>query len=409
MIRSLEQKGVVIPDPARVYLSPEVRPERIAKGAVLNPGCRLSGEKTLVMAGAEIGGEGPVTLENAYVGPDVRLKGGFFSSAVFLKGASMGSGAHVRAGTILEEQASGAHTVGLKQTILFPFVTLGSLINFCDCLMAGGTSRKNHSEVGSSYIHFNYTPQQDKATPSLMGNVPEGVMLASPPVFLGGQGGLVGPCRIAFGTVIAAGSVWRKDQEKPDRMVWAGLPKASGSVPHVPGLYKNIKRIVRNNLHYIASLMALEQWYVHARGLFVSGDMETALHQGLVQTLALAVDERIRRFSSFAEKMPESARILKSQEKAGAGAEKLLDQKKQLFERLKDVEGVFQTSRGRDGLTPQAENFLKYLSAAARENKDYLTAIQALSPERALAGTQWLRELINEVEKAAFEVLPTLA
>ena len=78
--------------------------------------------------------------------------------------ACLGYNSHVRAGTILEEAASVAHTVGLKQTILFPFVTLGSLINFCDCLMAGGTGPKDHSEVGSSYIHFNFTPNQDKAT-----------------------------------------------------------------------------------------------------------------------------------------------------------------------------------------------------------------------------------------------------
>ncbi len=74
----------------------------------------------------------------------------------------MGLGAHVREGCLLEEEASGAHCVGLKQTILLPFVTLGSLVNFCDCLMAGGTSREDHSEVGSSYIHFNYTPDGDK-------------------------------------------------------------------------------------------------------------------------------------------------------------------------------------------------------------------------------------------------------
>jgi len=116
----------------------------------------------------------------------------------------MGSGSHVRDGTILEEQASVAHTVALKQTILFPFVTLGSLINFCDCFMSGGTDRKNHSEVGSSYIHFNFTPNQDKATASLIGDVPNGVMLNKNPIFLGGQGGLIGPCRLTFGTIIAA-------------------------------------------------------------------------------------------------------------------------------------------------------------------------------------------------------------
>jgi hypothetical protein len=43
-------------------------------------------------------------------------------------------------------------------------------------------NRKDHSEVGSSYIHFNYTPNQDKASASLLGDVPRGVMLREPPM-----------------------------------------------------------------------------------------------------------------------------------------------------------------------------------------------------------------------------------
>lgn len=54
--------------------------------------------------------------------------------------------------------------------------------------MAGGTSRKDHSEVGSSYIHFNFTPDGDKTTPSLIGDVPRGEMLNQTPIFLGRQG-----------------------------------------------------------------------------------------------------------------------------------------------------------------------------------------------------------------------------
>ena len=72
-------------------------------------------------------------MVDCQIGPNVNLNGGFFQDAVLLGGVSAGSGAHVRRGTILEEESSIAHTVGLKQTILFPFVTLGSLINFCDC------------------------------------------------------------------------------------------------------------------------------------------------------------------------------------------------------------------------------------------------------------------------------------
>jgi bifunctional UDP-N-acetylglucosamine pyrophosphorylase/glucosamine-1-phosphate N-acetyltransferase len=104
--------------------------------------------------------------------------------------------------------------------------------------MAGGTSRKNHSEVGSSYIHFNYTPNQDKATASLIGDVPKGVMLNQNPIFLGGQGGLVGPCRIAYGTVIAAGSVYRKDQLTPDRLVFDG--RGRGGVCRIPRPYTEV-------------------------------------------------------------------------------------------------------------------------------------------------------------------------
>lgn len=44
----------------------------------------------------------------------VELKGGYFNKSVFLEKASMGLGAQVREGCILEEEANGAHCVGLK-------------------------------------------------------------------------------------------------------------------------------------------------------------------------------------------------------------------------------------------------------------------------------------------------------
>ncbi len=172
-IKKLIQKGVQIRNPAGVEIGAEVDPDNVSgNGVVIHTGCKIFGSSTVILQGARLGFEGPATVVDCQIGPQVELKGGFFQESVFLQKSKMGYGAHVRSGTILEEQASGAHTVGLKQTILFPFVTLGSLINFCDCLMSGGTSRKDHSEVGSSYIHFNFTPNQDKATASLIGDVP---------------------------------------------------------------------------------------------------------------------------------------------------------------------------------------------------------------------------------------------
>ena len=188
IFETLSNKGVIIIAPQTVFISDDVSPDNIEEGVTIYPGCRISGKKTFIGKGTKLGQEAPVTVENCAIGHDVELKGGYFKKAVFLDKSSMGSGAHVREGSIIEEEANAAHTVGLKQTILFPFVTLGSLINFCDCMMAGGTSRKDHSEVGSSYIHFNFTPNMDKATPSIMGDVPRGVR--SPHVVRAGRQGL---------------------------------------------------------------------------------------------------------------------------------------------------------------------------------------------------------------------------
>src|SRR6056297_2092699 len=141
---SLLNKGVQMPAPESVEVGPDIDPDRIAgDNVIIHAGCKIFGADTFIGAGAEIGLEAPATIDNCQVGPNVKLNGGFFSQAVFLEGAACGSCAHVRSGTILEEGANIAHSVGLKQTILFPYVTLGSLINFCDCLMAGGTDKKN--------------------------------------------------------------------------------------------------------------------------------------------------------------------------------------------------------------------------------------------------------------------------
>lgn len=187
-VSRLLERGVVMPAPQTVTVGEDVRPDRIAPEVILHAGSCVRGADTSIGPGSVVGREAPMTIDNCQLGHRVMLHGGYAAGATFLDGASMGSGAHVRAGTLLEEGASGAHTVGLKQTILFPWVTLGSLINFCDCLMSGGTSRSHHSEVGSSFVHFNFTPHGDKATASLIGDVPRGVMLDQAPIFLEGRG-----------------------------------------------------------------------------------------------------------------------------------------------------------------------------------------------------------------------------
>jgi len=386
-IEILKQKGVCFPSPLCVEIGEEVEPDRIQAECTIYGGSKIYSRDTFICRGAQIGYESPATLENCCVGPDVRLGGGFYKSAVFLKGAKTGPNAHVREGTILEESAGIAHCVGLKQTILFPYVTLGSLINFCDCLMAGGTGPKNHSEVGSSYIHFNFTPLQDKATPSLLGNVPEGVMLNNEPIFLGGQGGLVGPCRIAFGTVIAAGTICRRDETRPGRLIF-GAPARQGNISRAALGPGNVKRVLFNNIVYIGNLRALFQWYSYIRILFISDDFPKPLFRGACNTLKNALDERFRRLSEYVDKIRSSGH-----------KNALIDSWETVLSTLENPEDSSHTSI-------LGNRFINIMKEKIESNGyDYLSTIGALSENEARTGTEWLNMIVRDTCDCAIHML----
>jgi len=402
-IKLLIEKGVTIPNPESVEIGDEVDIERISgDGVSVYSGCKIFGSSTLILQGSNIGYEGPVTIENCQIGPEVKLKNGFFKQAVLLNKVSMGLGSHIREGTILEEESSVAHTVGLKQTILFPFVTLGSLINFCDCFMAGGTDRKNHSEIGSSYIHFNYTPNQDKATASLLGDVPNGVMLNKKPIFLGGQGGLIGPCRLTFGTIIAAGTINRKDELNPGRLIFGGVGKG-GSVPFTPGVYRSEKRIVINNIIYIANLMALLQWYNHVRSMFISHDFPQSLLDGLKEKLNMAIKERVKRLGELCLKMPDP-------DIANKTSERLMNQKNELRDRWPEMEDVFKTHENKEDNLSIRDSFLETINRGIKmTGKDYIPVIRGLSVENATQGTKWLQGIVDDIAAQVLESIPSFS
>jgi UDP-N-acetylglucosamine/UDP-N-acetylgalactosamine diphosphorylase len=398
-IQSLLDRGVKVPNPLTLDIGAEVRLDRIAPGVALYPGCRVYGAKTIIAAGAKIGFEGPATVDDCQVGPKAELKGGFFQRATFLAGANLGLAAHVREGCLLEEEAGGAHCVGIKQTILFPFVTLGSLINFCDCLMAGGTSRKDHSEVGSSYIHFNFTPEGDKTTASLIGDVPRGVMLDRPPIFLGGQGGMVGPLRLGYGSVVAAGSILRKDHVEDGRLIVEAAPR-SFSMELTPGLYPTLPRTVKNNVLYVANLVALDAWYRHVRKPFFDAmEMGDGLWAGAREKIEFGRKERLSRLGKLADAMPRSIAAA-----GGAGSDSQAARKRELLERKDDLLGLLAGDPG-DGVGARDRDAL--LAALEDSDRgDYVRAIQALPAEAKRAGTAWLQAIVDDVARRAGAVLP---
>lgn len=407
-VKLLIRKGVKIPNPLTVEIGEEVDIDRISgDGVVIYAGCKIYGKKTLIMSGTKLGHEGPVTIEDCQIGHNVELKGGFFCDSVFLQKANMGNGAQVRDACILEEEANGAHAVGLKHTILFPFVTLGSLINFCDCLMAGGTSRRNHSEAGSSYIHFNYTPNQDKATPSLIGDVPRGGMLNQDPIFLGGEGGLVGPSRLGYGTVIAAGVIYREDFPEDGNLLIAGGVKKANSVFY-PGLYWNIARRALNNINYIANLIALRQWYLYVRFQFFQEDiMSQELYEGALEKLDMAIDERINRLKDLAHKMPQSAKIYQKIVK-GKCSQELVNQKKELFDKWHEIENIFYSYREKTGGASERVAFLEKVAQDKEEKvSDYIKVIQGLDQKWCAMGTSWLQGIVDEINREVLERIPS--
>jgi len=409
-VQQLIEKGVRIYNPDTITIGEEVPVDGISgDGVVIHSGSKIFGSATVIAEGCEIGYEAPVTIEQCQLGPHVKLKGGYFSQSTFLRKANMGSGAHIRSGCLLEEEANGAHSVGLKQTILLPFVTLGSLINFCDCLMAGGTSRRDHSEVGSSYIHFNFTPNQDKATPSLIGDVPRGVMLNQKPIFLGGQGGLVGPVRIGYGTVVAAGTIYRKDFLKGDRLLFSQAT-VKKQQPHYPGLYPGIKRIITNNINYIANIVAMRRWYIDVRSLFFrTTRIEKALYEGALERLEMVISERIQRLRQVAEKMPQSIEIHKKAMKEKA-SERQLQLRREFYEQWSTIEELLTTCSHFTGDQEKRSKFLELIQRGIGETgKDYIKVIkEGIGDYGATLGTEWLQGLVDEINNETETLIPSL-
>lgn len=402
-VMELIAKGVDIPNPLSIDIGDEVSVDFVSGDDVtIYPGCRIYGEKTVISAGTRIGYEGPVTIDNCQLGPKVELKGGFFTRSVFLEKAKMGLGGHVREGSILEEEANGAHCVGLKQTILFPFVTLGSLINFCDCLMAGGTSRNDHSEVGSSYIHFNYTPEGDKTTASLIGDVPRGVMLNRPAIFLGGQGGMVGPVRMGYGNVVTAGSILRSDYPEDGKLI-AVKSHSSMAIKYTAGAYKNFNRIVGNNIIYLANLMALREWYRQVRHpFFERQEFGGLIHTGLLDALTMAREERVKRLQVLVKK----ARPVS--EGQGEISPELLV-KKEFCERFAEIESLFAGDITDDQADRLGEEFLsRFNNETGGRHTDYITAVRGLPVPVSEKGTAWLQRIVDVFCEKVDMIAPSL-
>lgn len=299
-IATLRRWGVDVWSADRVYVAPNVDLAAIEPAAEIRH-ATLSGAGLRIASGAKIGFSGHAEIDDCQLGPHVELGAGLYRGATFLAGAKVRGFAEIRPATLLEEQAEAAHNVAFKNTTLTSCCVAGSLINFCDIFLSGGTSRLDHTEVGSGAIHFNFDPRGDKWG-SMAGGA-RGVLLRSAPVFIGGQCGLVGPVEIGFGAVTAAGSMVRKSVAEGE------LAFQSVRGMKVPGfdrrVYGKLQGKFLATAKLVGTLWALDAWYETVRLPFAAGG-ERLLYQAARGRLAAQRSERVRRLAAVVEKLPES-------------------------------------------------------------------------------------------------------
>jgi UDP-N-acetylglucosamine/UDP-N-acetylgalactosamine diphosphorylase len=255
----LAQNGVRVWGPERVYVSEDVRLDRISAGAVLM-NATITGATTFIGTRAHIGTSGLARVHEAQIGPSVVIGAGSYENCVLLHGAKVRGFAEVRGGTVLEEEAEAGHNVGLKNSTFTCGVVAGSLINFCDVLLTGGGSRNDHSEVGSGAVHFNFDPRGDKFG-SLMGDA-TGCLLKSRRIFVGGNSGVVAPVHLDFGVLVAAGSVVRKDVAE-NQLAAGDAPGQNGD--YDLDRYFDLSRKFYTTAKLVGNLHALRAWYQKLR------------------------------------------------------------------------------------------------------------------------------------------------
>jgi UDP-N-acetylglucosamine/UDP-N-acetylgalactosamine diphosphorylase len=214
-------------------------------------------------------------------------------------------------------------------------------------------------------------------------------MLNQKPIFLGGQGGMVGPCRLGFGITVAAGTIVRKDETRSDRLIMGGAGKG-GNVAYAPGRFRNDKRIVVNNIHYIANLIALKHWYDQVRRLFVSNRFPPAMLQALQEKVDLAIGERITRLEAVCLQEPAGGR-------QGQAAESS-KQDRELDQLWPAIKKALQSTPDNSATAAARDQFLDAIrQGIAASGRDYIRVIQGLDPADSVKGTRWLQGIVDHV------------
>jgi len=205
---------------------------------------------------------------------------------------------------------------------------------------------------------------------------------------------LVGPSRLAFGTVVAAGTICRKDQLKENHLV-LGEKARSGTVPYTTGTFFSLKRIIRNNFIYIGNLYALRQWYRNVRSRFVGPNFPGELLEGLEVTVMSGIRERLKQLERLSDKLAET------------GASEGIQHDFPLA--WAEIRSRLDNLLTFEGMDDGTEGFLKDIDQLIKRNgQDYLRVIKSLEEAQTTPGIAWLDRIVERVVVDASGCVPAL-
>jgi len=378
-LASLSERGVTVWGPERVYVGEDVCLDRICAGAALL-NANITGRSTFVGGGTQIGTSGLARINEAQIGSGAVLGAGVYENCVLLARAKARGFAEIREGTVLEEESEIGHNVGLKNTAFTAAVVAGSLINFCDVLLTGGSSRSDHSEVGSGAVHFNFDPRGDKFG-SLMGDA-SGCLLRARRIFVGGNSGIVAPVHLEFGAVVAAGSMVRRDVSQ-NQLSWGESVGQGGD--YDLGGYNDLARKFCLTAKLIGNLHALRAWYRSVRSAFAESEQKL-LYAAAEGEFDRHVRHRCQQLLKIIDKLEGS--LCKP---CTTARERAIRQQHQGLLEHRDLIPAFLLD---EACPPPGGRFVAEYEMH-RHSRDHLGSVRALSAESVELAADWLREIAN--------------
>jgi UDP-N-acetylglucosamine/UDP-N-acetylgalactosamine diphosphorylase len=171
----------------------------------------------------------------------------------------------------------------------------------------------------------------------------------------------------------------------------------------IPRAYPSLSRVVKNNILYVANLIALEQWYHHVRKMFFEHqEFGHLIFAAILENLQIAKEERLKRLKDMAAKML----ISSDKEK---GKVKIIRARQEFYEKSKLFEELLASDAGK---TAGEEKRNQFLSAFVKHGKehggDYIEVVQSLPPDVSTEGTQWLDAIVHVICGHAGKALPAL-